>query len=301
MTSLLILGSCHELQEIPIAKEESIEIKFDRLQFLGAVSEASKEYALELRNPVKNKNFRTIYDTDVVIHDYIDNIATRLNTSDDYFKTIPESSWNDPYQGQTFANEITLDKSALSPRVKIHIDNYENAINSVVNRYESGLISENQLKNELKSVCQNRGNSIKSDGNIPVADREDISEIFYVMDEMTDDLLLVLQDPAFENAFIKSRLGRALARVLLVAAVTAAIYFTGGIAASIIKAGSIHSGVFKAGLTAITKSTKIVSGGKLYSGLMMGLGKGTIQAAGRWDQPWEGITKEAKYGIKLAW
>jgi hypothetical protein len=61
MTSLLILGSCQELQEIPIAQEESIEIKFDRLRFIGAVSEASKEYASELRNPVKNKNFRTIY------------------------------------------------------------------------------------------------------------------------------------------------------------------------------------------------------------------------------------------------
>jgi hypothetical protein len=301
MTVLILMGSCQELEEKPLVHEESLDAKFDRIRFLGAVSKASLEYDEGLRNPIKNLNFRTIYDSDVVIHDYINNIASRLNTQDNYFKTIPETSWNNTYNGQTFTNEAQLDKSTLSPRIRAHIDQYENAINIVADRFENGLLTESQLKNELKTICKNRGNSIKSDGSISMADREDIAEIFFVMDDMTDDLMLVLQDPTFENASFIKRLGRALGRVLLVAAVTAVIYFTGGVAASILKVGSLHSGIFKAGLTAVSKSTKLASGGKLYSGLMMGLGKGTIQAVGRWDEEWEGIGKEAKYGIKLAW
>jgi hypothetical protein len=300
MTVLILMGSCQELEEKPLVQEESLDAKFDRIRFLGAISKASLEYDEGLRNPIKNLNFRTVYDSDVVIHDYINNIASRLNTQDNYFKTIPETTWNNTYNGQTFTNETQLDKSTLSPRVRAHIDQYENAINSVADRYENGLLTENQLKNELKTICKNRGNSIKSDGSISMAERGDIAEIFFVMDDMTDDLMLVLQDPTFENASFFKRLGRALVRVILVAAVTAAIIYTGGLAVGAWKMKSIYLG-HKAGWAALTKKVSIGASGKLYPGFYYGIGKGMIGATQKWSLEWEGVGKEAKYAVKAVW
>lgn len=301
MTSLLILGSCQELQEIPMVQEESLEIKFDRLRFLGAVTSASLKYSTSLSNHHGTKYLRTIYDTDVVIRDYIENIIEGYNTPDQWYQTIPESSWNDPYHGQIFPNEITLDKSTLSPRVRMHVDNYENAINNIADQYESDAISDDQAINQIKSITKSRGNLIKSDGNISLEERGDLSDIFYLMDEVSNDLLLVLEDPSFEmGRLMNKRWFRAFVRVVLVAAVTAAVIYTGAAALSFAKigwAGTAH----KAGWAAVTKKVSIGASGKLYPGLTFGLGKGLINATQKWDDDWEGIVKEAKYSVKVAW
>jgi hypothetical protein len=300
LTGILFLGSCQEIKEIPIVLEDSLEVKFDRLMFLAAVNKATAVYVEEARNPARNKNFRTIYNTDFVVHDYIDNIASGYNSSSQWFQTLREDSWNDPYNGHVFANEVFLDKNNLSPRLKMHVDSFENSLNSVANQYENGNLSDDQVLSQVKSLTKIKGNEIKSDGIIPLANRNDIADIFYLTEEMTGNILLVLENPASHNArLIDKRWFRALIRVILVAAVTAAVIYTGGAALSLLKVGSI-SAAKKAGLAAITKKVAVGSG-KLYPGLMYGIGKGIINAGQKWDDEWSGVLEEGKYGVKIAW
>jgi hypothetical protein len=300
LAGILFLGSCQEIEEIPIVLEDSLEVKFDRLMFLGAVNKATAVYVEEARNPDKSKNFRTIHDTDVVVHDYIDNIAAEYNTSSQWFQTLPEDSWNDPYNGQVFANEVFLDKNNLSPRLKMHVDSFENSLNSVANQYENGSLTDDQVLSQVKSLTKIKGNKIKSDGIIPLANRNDIAEIFYIIEEMTGDIMLVLDNPNFHNArLFNKKWFRAVIRVILVAAVTAAVIYTGGAALSLLKVGSIGAAK-KAGLAAIMKKVAVGSG-KLYLGLIYGLGKGIINAGQKWDDEWSGVLEEGKYGVKIAW
>lgn len=97
--AVMFLGSCQELEEQPILLEAPVEGKFDRDLFLKSVHEASLDYVEGIQNPMRSLNFRTVYDSDVVIHNYIESIASRMNTPQNYFKIIPEETWNDPYQG----------------------------------------------------------------------------------------------------------------------------------------------------------------------------------------------------------
>jgi hypothetical protein len=110
----------------------------------------------------------------------------------------------------------------------------------------------------------------------------------------------MLQDSSITNANFFKRFVRALARTLMVAVVSAAIVYTGGLAAGVIKFKSAVLG-HKLGWAAITKKVTIGASGKLYPGLMYGLGKGAIEAAQKWDKPWEGLQKEAKYAVKAVW
>jgi len=162
----------------------------------------------------------------------------------------------------------------LSPRVQLHIDQFEHQINQIAERYESGNISDDEVKNELKRICQTRAGLIKFDANLSVANRAELSEIFYVMDAIADDVSLVLQDPSLPNGFTKSKFGRAFLRVILVAAVTVAFVYTAGLATGVVKMKSLYL-AHKGGLAAITTKTK-VAGGKMYSALYYGLGKGMI-------------------------
>ncbi|MCH7403283.1 hypothetical protein ACFOUP_10105 [Belliella kenyensis] len=302
MVGLLFFASCQELKEEPLAKEpESVEQKFDRLVFLGAVNKATRSYEEEARNSKKGKNFRSIYDSEKRIERYIGDIAQGFNTSDSFFNVIPETSWDAPFQGNVLANEAVLDKSSLSPRVRMHIDQFENAMNQIADRYEKGFMSENQVRNELKTICKSRGNIIKSDTNLSTTDRGDLSDAFYVFDEITDELSLILQDPTtLENGFIRTRFGRALVRTLLVAAITVAVVYTVGLAVPAIKLKSLYLG-HKAGLAAVTTKTT-VAGGKMYAALTYGLGKGMIGAVQKWDEEWKGLGKESIYAaVKVAW
>ena len=300
------LGSCQELEEEPMQLEDSVEEKFNRDMFLASIHKASLEYAEGIRNPKKNINFRTVYDSDVVIHDYIESVASSMNTPDNYFKIIPEETWDDPYQGHVFTQEADLNKNTLSPRVRMHVDQFESVVDQIANRYESGLINEDQVKSQLKSSLRAMGNTVSLDFSIPNQERGDIADIFYTLDGATDDIALLLQDPAISNASFFKRFVRAIARTLLVAAVSAIIVYTGGFAASIIKykagvAVAHKAGLKASGILALTKKTSIGASGKLYSGLYYGLGKGTIEAVQKWDKPWEGIKKEAKYAVKAIW
>jgi hypothetical protein len=294
------LGSCQELEEEPMQLEASVEEKFDRDMFLASVHQASLEYAEGIRNPKKNINFRTVYDSDMVIHDYIESVASRMNTPQNYFKVIPEETWDDPYQGHVFTQEADLDKNTLSPRVRMHVDQLESAVDQIANRYESGLINEDQVKSQLKSSLRTMGNTVSLDFSIPSQERGDIADIFYTLDGATDDIALLLQDPAIGNASFFKRFVRALVRTILVAAVSAAIVYTGGLAAGVIKFKSAFLG-HKLGWAALTKKATIGASGKLYPALTYGLGKGAIEAVQKWDKPWEGLKKEAKYAVKAVW
>lgn len=299
--TVFFLGSCQELEEQPTLLETPLEEKFDRDLFLKSVHQASLEYAEGIRNPMKSLNFRTVYDSDVVIHNYIESIASRMNTPQNYFRIIPEETWQDPYQGHVFTQESTLDKAVLSPRVRMHVDQFESAVDQIANRYESGLINEDQVKSQLKSSLRSMGNTISLDFSIPSQERGDVANIFYTLDGATDDLAILFQDPSLANANFWKRMGRALGRALLVAAVSAIIVYTGGLAAGVIKLKTGIAAAHKAGIAALTKKVSIGASGKLYPGLMYGLGKGAIEAVQKWDKPWEGIRNEAKYAVKAVW
>lgn len=304
--AVLFLGSCQEMEEEPLQLEVSVEEKFDRNLFLASVHQASLEYAEGIRNPKKNINFRTVYDSDVVIHYYIESVASSMNTPDNYFKIISEETWEDPYQGHVFTQEAELDKNTLSPRVRAHVDQFEVQVDQIANRYESGLINEDQVKSQLKSSLRTMGNTVSLDFSIPSQERGDIADIFYTLDGATDDLAILLQDPSIANANFFRRFVRALARILLVAAVSAIIVYTGGFAASIIKfkagvAAAHKAGLKASGILGLAKKTSVGASGKLYSGLYYGLGKGAIEAVQKWDKPWEGVKKEAKYAVKAVW
>jgi hypothetical protein len=298
--TVFFLGSCQELEEQPILLQAPVEEKFDRDLFLKSVHQASLDYVEGIRNPMKSLNFRTVYDSDVVIHNYIESIATRMNTPQNYFRIIPEETWNDPYQGHVFTQESTLDKNVLNPRVRMHVDQFEIQVDQIANRYESGLISEDQVKSQLKSSLRSMGNTVSLDFSVPSQERGDVANIFYTLDGATDDLAILFQDPSLANANFWKRLGRALGRALLVAAVSAIIVYTGGLAAGAIKFKSVALG-HKFGWAALTKKVSIGASGKLYPGLMYGLGKGAIEAVQKWNKPWEGIQKEAKYAVKAVW
>lgn len=298
---LVFFSSCEKLEERPVITEVVVEEKFNRDSFLQAVNKASLEYAAEIKKSKKHLNFRTVYDSDIMIHSYIERIASGLNTTENYFKLIPENTWNDPYQGNVFEQEAILDKSIISPRLNMHLEQFEIQINEIAERYEKDQLSENQVKNELRSASRSIGSNIGSDLYLPTQDRGDFSEIFYTLETATDDIALVLSDSALTNAFFSNRMVRALVRTILVAAVTAAIIYTGGLAVGIIKLKSGIAIAHKAGLVALTKKVSIGSSGKLYAGLYFGLGKGMIEATQKWEKPWEGISKEAKYAIKAVW
>lgn len=298
--AVLFLGSCQEMEEEPLQLEASVEEKFDRDLFLASVHQASLEYAEGIRNPKKNINFRTVYDSDVVIHDYIESVASRMNTPQNYFKIIPEETWEDPYQGHVFTQEADLDKNTLSPRVRAHVDQFEVQVDQIANRYESGLINEDQVKSQLKSSLRTMGNTVSLDFSIPSQERGDIADIFYTLDGATEDIALLLEDPSIANANFFRRFVRALARTLLIAVVSAAIVYTGGLAAGVIKFKSAVLG-HKLGWAALTKKVSIGASGKLYPALTYGLGKGAIEAVQKWDKPWEGIQKEGKYAVKAVW
>lgn len=298
---LLFFSSCEKLTEAPVITEAVDEDKFNRDSFLQAINKASLEYASEIKKSKKHMNFRTVYDSDIMIHSYIERIASELNTSDNYFKLIPENTWNDPYQGNVFEHEAILDKSIISQRLNIHVEQFESQINELAERYEKDQLSENQVKNELKAASRSIGSTIDSDLYLSSQDRGDFSEIFYTLETATDDIALILKDPTSTNAFLSHRMVRALVRTILVAAVTAAIIYTGGLAVGIIKLKSGIAIAHKAGLVALTKKVSIGASGKLYAGLYFGLGKGMIEATQKWDKPWEGISKEAKYALKAVW
>ncbi|WP_106567798.1 hypothetical protein [Cecembia rubra] len=62
--------------------------------------------------------------------------------------------------------------------------------------------------------------------------------------------------------------------------------YTAGLAAGAIKMGSVAAG-HKAGIAALTTKTTIL-GGKMYSALFYGLGKGMIGAVKKWNEKWKG-------------
>lgn len=182
----------------------------------------------------------------------------------------------------------------------MHVDQFEATLNHIADSYELGLISEIEIKEELKTICKNRGNIIETDINLSISDREDLSDAFYILDEITDELSLILEDPTYQNGFIRTKLGRALVRTLLVAAITVAVVYTVGLAVPAIKLKSLYLG-HKAGLTALTTKTT-VAGGKMYAALTYGLGKGMIGAVQKWDEEWKGLGKESIYAaVKVAW
>lgn len=89
-------------------------------------------------------------------------------------------------------------------------------------------------------------------------------------------------------------------RAVIVAAVTAAVIYTGAALIGTVKLKSLYLG-HKAGWAAITTKTAIGASGKMYTALTYGLGKGIIGAAEKWEKEWEGLVKEAKYAVKIAW
>lgn len=182
----------------------------------------------------------------------------------------------------------------------MHLDQFEIQGDQIANRYESGLISEGQVKSQLKSSLRSMGNAVSLDVSISSQERGYVANIFYTLDGTTDDIAILLQDPSIANASFFKRFVRALARTLLVAVVSAAIVYTGGLAAGVIKFKSAALG-HKLGWAALTKKVSIGASGKLYPGLMYGLGKGAKEAMQKWDKPWEGIQKEAKYAVKAVW
>ncbi|EIM73688.1 hypothetical protein A3SI_17354 [Nitritalea halalkaliphila LW7] len=182
----------------------------------------------------------------------------------------------------------------------MHIDQFENAMNQIADQYEKGFMSENQVRNQLKTICKNRGDVIKSDTNLSSTDRGELSDAFYVFDEITDELSLILQDPnALANGFTRTRFGRSLVRALLVAAITVAVVYTAGLAAFGIKMKSLYLG-HKAAFAGLTTKTT-VAGGKMYAALTYGLGKGMIGAVQKWDEKWKGLWKKTIYAtVKVA-
>jgi len=92
MTGLLFLSSCQELDPIVPIPDEAMEISFDRSRFLSAVNKATLDYVSEINSPHRGGNFRTIYDSDAIIHDYINGIASNFNTSEYFFRTIPANT-----------------------------------------------------------------------------------------------------------------------------------------------------------------------------------------------------------------
>lgn len=303
LIGLLFFTSCQEIQERPLDIEQDTTIKkFDRLVFLSAVNKATKNYKEEANKLKSGKGFRSIYEDASLIEDYVNNIASEFNSEDLYFQTIPDASWDDPYNGHIFENETILDKNILKPKIKLHIEEFENTINNLANLYENGILTDDQAINQLKAESKNRGNIIKSDSDIIDEERQDMSDLFYVLDDISDDLLLLFEDPFFENEnlFLKKKFFRALVRAVIVAAVTAAVIYTGAAIVGAVKLKSLYLGT-KAGWAAITTKTAVGASGKLYAGLTYGLGKGIIGAAEKWDKEWEGLSKEAKYAVKIAW
>lgn len=301
LLGLLFFTSCQEIQERPLdIKQETTIEKFDRLVFLRAVNKATKKYQAEARDYKKSINFRSINDFEQQIEQYVEHVADGFNTNDSFFNLIPESSWDDPYQNHVFTNEATLDKNNLSPRVRLHVDQFEAALNHIADSYELDLISEIEIKEQLKTICKNRGNIIETDINLSISDREDLSDVFYILNEITDELSLILEDPIYQNGFIRTKLGRALVRTLLVAAITIAVVYTAGLVTPALKMKSLYLG-HKAAMTAITTKTTVL-GGKMYSALTYGLGKGLIGGVQKWNDEWKGIGNETLYAaVKVAW
>lgn len=303
LIGLLFFTSCQEIQEQPLSKDQEItNQKFDRLVFLSAVNKATKNYREEANKTKSGKNIRSFYENENIVEDYINNIASEFNSEDLYFQTIPEATWEEPYNGHIFENEAIIDKNILDPKIRMHIDEYENTINNLADQYEFGNLTDDQAINELKNLSKNKGNIIKSDLNIIQEEREDMADLFYTLDDISDDILVLFEDPSFEgqNLFLKKKFFRALVRAVIVAAVTAAVIYTGAALIGTVKLKSLYLG-HKAGWAAITTKTAIGASGKMYTALTYGLGKGIIGAAEKWEKEWEGLVKEAKYAVKIAW
>jgi len=295
MTSLFILGSCQDLVERPLENTEKIEKSFDKLKFLIAVNNASNNYVTERNNTKNGNNFRSIYNSDEVIYAFIDDVAAAYNSDDQWLERLPE--WD---EGEPLTNSITVYKNDLNPQVKTHIDNYEIAVNHIANQYENGLLTDIQAINQIKSISKARGNLINYDTQISWEERHDLSDIFYLMDEMTDDIALLLQDPTFETHRINKKWLRGLVRVVLVTAGTAAVIYGAGALIAAWKLKSLYLG-HQAAFKALTLKATIGASGKLYPALTYGLGKGIITAAEKWDKDWEGVVIETKYAVKVAW
>jgi len=109
MTGILFLGSCQEIEEIPIVLEDSLEVKFDRLMFLGAVNKATAVYVEEARNPKSSKTFISITDSDHRIERYIGEIADALETPDFSYNVVLGKTWDQPIIGNNNPEERVID------------------------------------------------------------------------------------------------------------------------------------------------------------------------------------------------
>jgi hypothetical protein len=127
-----------------------------------------------------------------------------------------------------------------------------------------------------------------------------MADVFFIVNEISDDLSMILAEDMLSNQRIRSRWVRALVRVAIAVVVTAAVIYTGGLAIHLLKMKGFAYASKKA-FTAIYKTSKIGKTGKLYPAVMTGLGIGMKQAYSRMDVPWEGLAKEAKYSVKFAW
>jgi hypothetical protein len=297
---LLFFSSCEHLTEAPVITEAVVEDKFNRDSFLQAINKASLEYASEIKKSKKHMSFRTVYDSDIMIHSYIERIASGFNSPSLWYKPTAENSWPDPYEGHHFKNEAVLDKSSLTPKLKTHIDNFESSVDALVTLHENDRLTDTQAIHEIKSILNTTGNQIKTDGNLPLLDRIDLAEIFFLTNKMSEDLILVLEDASLEEHRVKSKFLRAFFRVALAVAITAAIVYTGAAALSLLKFGSV-AGAHSVGTAALAGKVVIGASGKLYPALMTGIGTGLKTAGSNWEKDWQGIVKEGKYAIKIAW
>jgi hypothetical protein len=299
LAGILFLGSCQEIEEIPIVLKDSLEVKFDRLMFLRAVNKATAVYVEEARNPKSSKNLRSITENEQNMERYIGDIANALESQNFSYNVVSGNTWDQPIIGNSNSEQYSFDYNDLPLNVSKHLKAFESNVDEILLRYENHQIDDSQLVNELKAVSNLEGHLSQTDASLSFEDREALAEIFYSTGEFAQPIReLLLVEVVHSNAFFKGRFGRAFLRVMLgvvataiiVAVPVAAIAFaklTLGASASTLKLG-VAKGVFKGVASALTKGVTIGKY-KISAALVTGLHAGLKNANKNWDKEWQGI------------
>ena len=307
LTGILFLGSCQEIKEIPIVLEDSLEVKFDRLMFLGAVNKATAVYVEEARNPKSSKTFRSITDSDHRVERYIGDIADALETPDFSYNIVSGNLLDQPIIGNNNSEQYSFDYNDLPLNVSRHLKAFESNVDKILLRYENHQMDDSQLVNELKAVSNLEGHLSQTDASLSFEDREALAEIFYSTSELAQPIReLLLVEGVHTNAFFKSRFGTAFLRVMLgviATAIIVAVPVAAMAAAKLLLGASdptikiaVAKGATK-GVAALTKGVTIGKA-KVSVALMTGLHGGLKHAHKNWGKEWQGIGEETVFLVK---